>query len=57
MSARHESNRGGMIFGSAGVSPAAFGLWPEAFSSERIRRDADWSDRDGRAPQSPAKFQ
>jgi hypothetical protein len=34
------------------VSTAAFGLWPKAFPSECIRRDADCGDQDGRAPLS-----
>src|SRR5260370_4396406 len=52
------------VLGSAGVSPAAFGLQPKAFvivvfmlelrvraPNRTIRRHAEWGDRDGRGPQ------
>ena len=45
------------LFGNAGVSPAVFGVPPNTHGSWRrgsARRDAEWCDRDGRAPQ-PAR--
>jgi hypothetical protein len=42
----------GGFSGSAGVSPAVFGLWPKTPPSESTRRDAGCGDRDGRPPQS-----